>query len=69
MSSRTPDDSFDLERDLPTTSEDILALSSNRNLPPMDFAAYLQFLQSFPAASPEALRFKKCPKGVPFELK
>jgi hypothetical protein len=69
MSSRKPDDSFDLERDLPTTSEDILALRNNRSLPQMDFASYLLFLQSLPAASSDALRFKKCPGGVPFELK
>jgi hypothetical protein len=58
MSSRKPDDSLELERDLPTTTEDILALKKNRNLPQMDFASYLQFLQFLPPASADALRFK-----------
>jgi hypothetical protein len=60
---------LDLERDLPTTPEDILAMRRARESQPLNLAAYLEFLASFPPPSIAALRARKGPAGVkPFEL-
>lgn len=37
-------DSFDLERDLPLTAADIAALDRAREIPPLDFEKYLEWL-------------------------
>jgi hypothetical protein len=60
---------LDLERDLPTTAEDILGLRRAREFQPMNVAAYLEFLASFPPPSMTALRARKGPTGTkPFQL-
>jgi len=60
---------LDLERDLPTTSEDVLAMRRARESQPLNLAAYLEFLASFPPSPMSALRARKGPAGLkPFEL-
>jgi hypothetical protein len=60
---------LDLEKDLPTTREDILALREAREPQPMSFAAYLAFLANFPPPPPAQLRARRGPAGsTPFEL-
>jgi hypothetical protein len=59
----------DLEHDLPTTREDVLAMRRARESQPLNLAAYLEFLATFPPPSITALRARKGPAGVkPFEL-
>ena len=67
MSSSDSPADYDLDRDHPTTREDVAA---QRRLasPRLDFDAYLRFLASFPPPSPEALRARRGPRGVPFQL-
>ena len=63
-------DLLDLEHDLPTTPEDIIALRRARECRPLEFSAYLRFLSNFPPASHIALRARKGPAGAePFELR
>lgn len=60
---------LDLDRDLPTTAEDIAVLRRLRYTPrPIDFATYLRFLASLPEPTWEQLRAKRGPHGEPFEL-
>jgi hypothetical protein len=69
---KTSDDSpdaFDLERDLPTTAEDVAALRRIREVPRLDGESYLRFLASFEPPSHEELRSRKGPRGErPFSL-
>ncbi len=60
---------LDLERDLPTTREDIAALRRLRRQPPMDLETYFRFLAGFPAATVAELAARRGPRGPePFEL-
>ncbi|HET7291006.1 MAG TPA: hypothetical protein VFM88_01150 [Vicinamibacteria bacterium] len=59
---------LDLDRDLPTTAEDVEALHRLRRLPPMTADEYLRFLASFAPPSAEALRARPGPRGEPFTL-
>jgi hypothetical protein len=60
---------LDLERDLPTTPEDVVALRRFRDFPRLDLPGYLLFLASFPPPSHEKLRSRKGPRGgSPFTL-
>jgi hypothetical protein len=60
---------FDLEQDLPTSREDILALRRAREVHGLSFAGYLEFLANFAPLSLPALRARKGPAGIkPFEL-
>ena len=69
MKSGERSDSLDLDRDLPTTPEDVEALRRVRSLAPIDFEAYLRFLEQVPAPSIGSLRLKRGPRGDdPFEL-
>ena len=69
MSSFATPDRLDLERDLPTTSEDVAALRRLRRHAAMNLDAYFRFLRSFPAASADALAARKGPCGAePFVL-
>lgn len=69
MSSAEHPDWLDLERDLPTTAEDVAALRRLRRHAPMDLDAYFRFLRSFPAATVEELAGRKGPRGLePFAL-
>jgi hypothetical protein len=66
-SERSP--AIDLERDLPTTTEDVAALRRARTLVPLDMAGYLRFLAQLPQLPYAALaaRRRRAP-DVPFEL-
>ena len=67
-SSRRPD-ALDLERDLPTTAEDVAMLRRLRQHPPMDLDAYFRFLATFAPATPEQLASRRGPTGwEPFVL-
>ena len=57
-----------LDRDLPTTTDDVAALARFRRTGPKDFAVYLRFLAGFPPPSPAVLRARRGPGGAPFEL-
>lgn len=60
---------LDLDRDLPTSAEDVIALRQARKDIICDLKTYLEFLASFPAPSLEELRDRKGPAGEkPFEL-
>jgi hypothetical protein len=59
---------FDLERDLPTTPEDVAIqrrLRRRQRLSPEEFAAFLETLGSRPY---EELRSRRGPRGEPFTL-
>lgn len=60
---------LDLEQDLPTSREDVLALRRARGGRRLSFAGYLEFLANFAPLSLPALRARKGPAGIkPFEL-
>jgi hypothetical protein len=59
---------FDLDRDLPTTAEDVEALYRLSQARPMATDAYLRFLNSFAPPSSEARRRRPGPCGEPFTL-
>jgi hypothetical protein len=60
---------LDLDRDLPTNAEDIVALRQARKVDITDLKTYFEFLACFPAPSTEELRARKGPRGPkPFEL-
>jgi hypothetical protein len=62
-------DAFDLERDLPTTLEDVAALKRLRGVPGLDGKGYVRFLASFEPPSSAELRSRKGPRGEePFSL-
>jgi hypothetical protein len=70
MKSKESSSLLDLDRDLPTSAEDIVALRQTRRRDTADLKTYFEFLSQFPAASTEELRAKKGPCGQkPFELK
>jgi hypothetical protein len=59
---------LDLERDLPTTAEDVRALRRLKHFPQLDSRAYVEFLGSLPPAT-EPLDSRKGPTGdLPFTL-
>ncbi len=71
MSSRKPSDLPDLERDIPTTPEDIQALRKNRPVTGPNWLEQLQALidQVPPDVARENLRRRKTFEGCePFEL-
>ena len=57
---------FDLERDLPVTAADIEALKGARDIPPLGFEKYLQWLNEI-TATPSKRRRMSWP-DTPFEL-
>ncbi len=58
---------LDLERDLPTTDADVVALRRLR-YPKLSAAEYLRFLRSLPPPNPQTLRDRPGPRGEPFVL-
>jgi hypothetical protein len=70
MKSKESSRLLDLERDLPTSVEDIIALRQTRRSDTADLKTYFEFLSQFPVSSTEELRARKGPRGPqPFELK
>lgn len=60
---------MDLERDLPTTPEDVAALRRASTAAAGQKVDYLAFLSTFGETSPERLRARQGPQGdEPFEL-
>jgi len=67
--SKKPSELLNLEADLPTTSEDVVAQRRLRAPRPLGFEEYLRFLASFESPSRDELRRKRGPSGeAPFEL-
>lgn len=58
---------LDLERDLPTSAEDVAVLRSLRN-EPISPVAYADLLRAVGDASAEELAKRPGPRGEPFEL-
>ena len=60
---------LDLERDLPTTAEDVMALRRVKSLAPLDLEGYLRFLAQLPAPAIQHPRPNRSPgTDEPFEL-
>lgn len=59
---------LDLERGLPVTREDVLALRRARALSTLTWEQYVSFLASQPAPSIEELRARPLSTGEPFRL-
>jgi hypothetical protein len=69
MKSKESSRLLDLDRDLPTSAEDIVALRQARKESIQDLKTYFEFLSRFPAPSTEELRARKGPRGPQlFEL-
>ncbi len=64
MSSSASPEPLDLERDLPTTAEDVAALRA-LPAPRLSFEAYLRFLAWLGPAAPATLRKRPVPAGAP----
>jgi hypothetical protein len=60
---------LDLERDIPTTREDVIAMRRVWPCRHLSFKDYLEFLATFPQVASDTLRARKHPSGAkPFEL-
>jgi hypothetical protein len=60
---------LDLDRDLPTTAEDVAALRSAKSIQPLDSYACLRFLASLPPCPTRSLRERPGHRGDrPFSL-
>ena len=68
MSSSDSGDVLDLDRDLPTTAEDIAALNRLRYGRRLTFDQYLECLAALDAPSPARRRSRRAPGGEPFQL-
>lgn len=68
MSEKSLPPLLDLERDLPTTEEDVAALRRARADLSLSPEAYETFLAAFDPPSYEELLARKGPRGAPFEL-
>ena len=55
---------LDLERDLPTTTEDVDALRRARAMHPLDLNAYLRFLASLPPSPAPNLSRRQVPAEI-----
>ena len=69
MKSKRSSKLLNLDRDLPTSAADIVALRQARRERIKDLKTYLEFLAGFPAPSSSVLLARKGPAGrTPFEL-
>lgn len=66
--SDAPSSSLDLDRDLPTTREDVIALRRARSLAPLDLQGYLDFLALLPPRAEAPLPRPAQRGDRPFEL-
>jgi hypothetical protein len=57
-----------LDRDLPTSPEDVSVLAGLHGPGPEDLAGYLRFLAGFPPPPRAILEARRGPRGVPFVL-
>lgn len=67
MSSSDSAETLDLDRDLPTTANDIAALDRLRYGRRLTFDQYLECLAALDTTS-NRLRSRAMPRGVPFDL-
>ena len=69
MNSRRSSKILDLDRDLPTSPADVLALRNARKEDRPSLKTYLELLAGFPGPSLNVLRARKGPVGIkPFDL-
>ena len=68
MKSSDSSEFLSLDKDLPTTPDDVATLARLRGTGREDFAAYLRFLARFPPPPLAVLRARRGPGGTPFEL-
>ena len=68
MSSSDSGDVLDLDRDLPTTAEDIAVLNRLRYGRRLTFDQYLECLAALDAPSPARWRSRPTAGGAPFDL-
>ena len=68
MSSSDSADALDLDRDLPTTPEDIAVLDRLRYGRRLTFEHYVECLAALAAPSAARLRSRPAPGGAPFDL-
>ena len=68
MSSSDSADALNLDRDLPTTPEDIAVLDRLRYGRRLTFDQYLQCLAALDAPAAARLRSRPAPGGAPFDL-
>lgn len=68
MSSDGSAERLDLERDLPTTTEDVAVLRRLRHARALTFEQYLECLAALNPLPIERLRSRAGPAGAPFDL-
>jgi hypothetical protein len=68
MTSEDSADFLRLDRDLPTTAEDVAVLRRLRYGRSLTLGEYLQCLAALDPPSTEALRNRRGPSGPPFDL-
>jgi hypothetical protein len=68
MSSSACPERLDLDRDLPTTPDDVAALDRLASTPGLTLEAYLRFLGTFGALPTSRLHARQGPDGEPFDL-
>ena len=68
MSSSSSGDALDLDRDLPTTAEDMAVLNRLRYGRRLTFDQYLECLAALDVPPPTRLRSRPAIGGEPFEL-
>jgi hypothetical protein len=69
MRSDARSEPLDLERDLPTSAADVVALRRARELGRLATQDYLRFLKALGPVSPDTLRARRGPRGrEPFTL-
>jgi hypothetical protein len=68
MTSSDSADHLRLDRDLPTTADDVSALRNARRSQAVELEQYLRFLSSFPTPAASVLRSRRGPPGPAFTL-
>ena len=68
MRSSASREALSLDRDLPTTTNDVIVLRRLRHAQRISLEDYLRFLSGFDPLPPSVLRRRKGPAGSPFDL-